>query len=328
MLDTIRRLLVFWRNWGHQHRLIKAVGDQQWAKQLFLLDIPIDNVEGRSNGAVYFRRLDLELTRHPTAIKILHEYRNLVALVEKCGAKLVWDHANNELVVGIDDEKYSVHLGEEVYILFEIYVRGDYNLKLSQNSLLFDIGANVGFTALFLTSKNPDLSVIAYEPLEENYLRAKHNFELNSHLSNNINLYNFGLSNSNAKVEIQSVTNNPGRSSIVIDRSIDPVDTIKRHQVKVQNAGATLDQVIQQNPDKSIWVKMDCEGSEYNIIESLIQSGTIHKIKGFILEWHTINTGGGDQHQLSQTLHDHGYNIHMRSEFDISAVDGMCLAIR
>lgn len=327
MLNLVRRALAEWRKLGLRHRLTKRVRDERWVKQLIKLKIPVDEVIGRPEGIVYFNRLKLEMGFHDTAFEILKQYQCLIELVEKSAASLTWETDASEVLVRIGGETYPVHLGEEIYILYEIYVRADYNLRISDQALLIDVGANVGYTTIFLASRNPNVSIVAFEPLENNYLRAKKNIALNAHLSNSIELHNYGLSIADADVEIQSVSNNPGRSSIVIDRSSDPTGEVHKYQVKVKNAGVVINSLIQEYAEKDIWVKMDCEGSEYDIVRSLASAKLLSKIKGFIFEWHVVGIQN-EVSQLADLLHQNEFSVYLRSEFDQSAVDGMCLAIR
>ncbi len=88
----------------------------------------------------------------------------------------------------------------------EIFLKGCYEKnqlnflkKISEENKIshfFDIGANIGYYTLFFKDiKN----IHAFEPNKKNFLRLKENINLNTL---NVNLYNFGLSNSNSEEEI------------------------------------------------------------------------------------------------------------------------------
>ncbi len=47
-----------------------------------------------------------------------------------------------------------------------------------------------------------------------------------------------------------------------------------------------LQKIIDQHPGIPIVVKIDCEGSEYEIMERLTNSSMIEKVTLFIIEWH------------------------------------------
>ena len=80
-----------------------------------------------------------------------------------------------------------------------------YTLTISysaKNSIVIDIGMNVGIASLFFATLPHVEKVYAFEPFKAPYLRAMDNFKLNPALSAKIQAYNFGLSNKFEELDV------------------------------------------------------------------------------------------------------------------------------
>ena len=62
---------------------------------------------------------------------------------------------------------------------------------IKKSKVIFDIGANIGATALYFAHINPDAEVYACEPHPDTYKKARENLQLND--CKNITLMNIGL---------------------------------------------------------------------------------------------------------------------------------------
>lgn len=54
----------------------------------------------------------------------------------------------------------------------------------------------------------------------------------------------------------------------------------------VKSASQILGDIFAQHPDVDFMTKIDCEGSEYDILAVLDQAGLLNKFKIIIMEWH------------------------------------------
>ena len=155
----------------------------------------------------------------------------------------------------------------------EIYLKGFYEkdqleflekiIKNKEITHFFDIGANMGYYSLYF--KNI-ANIYAFEPNKENFLRLQENNRLNNC---NINLFNFGLSNSNSKSEIWYTNKDKMGGSAIFNkddpelRKYDPKNIIKE-DILIKR----LDDVLNINKSK-IMIKIDVERHEKKVLEGM-----------------------------------------------------------
>ena len=82
----------------------------------------------------------------------------------------------NELELVVRDNR-----GSDNYIFGEVFDHHYYDFALPFTPLtILDLGANVGFTAIFFARKYPNAEIACVEPMPNNLETLKSNFELNS----------------------------------------------------------------------------------------------------------------------------------------------------
>jgi FkbM family methyltransferase len=174
--------------------------------------------------------------------------------------------------------------------LNEIFVDKDYHFETSKKSIIIDIGANVGIASIFFSSNKYIEKIYAFEPVKPTFDQAKRNIEFN-HLSEKINIMNFGLGDEDKTLIFKFDSNSKGSagvSSIKNDRYKNNKNAIDI-SVEIKNSNEVFEKIIYKYPSHQIIVKMDCEGAENEILKSLIKKQLINKINCFILEWHHDN---------------------------------------
>lgn len=152
--------------------------------------------------------------------------------------------------------------------------------NLANANVVFDIGANIGVTAIILSKIYPGAIIHAFEPDEQNFKLLCQN---TSHLKN-VARYEVAIDNYNGETTLfgsddpanlggYSTTKKP-ESSAMLEKKV-PV---------VRMAGLCLKF---GHPDV---IKIDCEGAEFNILTDIPQiekvlwiSGELHNIRDFEL---------------------------------------------
>lgn len=166
---------------------------------------------------------------------------------------------------------------------------------LDKNSIVLDIGANIGNHTLYWSKILKVKKVYAFEPVTNTYEILKKNIELNSITSNNVSINNIGLGDEKAKASIADKNHYFGLTNI------------GGTSIKQDNNGdfnvTTLDDFMKENfkDDKIDLIKIDVEGYEYKVLVGAKE--TLKKYSpAIILECY-------DEHfeKVNSLLNEYGY---------------------
>lgn len=161
-------------------------------------------------------------------------------------------------------------------VLAESISNNDYlsriNLNNANEKIILDVGANIGDSTLLFAKYYK--KVLAFEPVPYNYEKLVKNIDLNPNYKDKIVTYNKAVSDKNEIIKI----NIAGTQSSVYLPSNDycEIETIKIKDV--------LDDI---NDDGKLVLKMDCEGSEFDIVSN----EDLTMFNEIIMECHSQITG-------------------------------------
>ncbi|BAZ50089.1 FkbM family methyltransferase [Nostoc sp. NIES-4103] len=229
-------------------------------------------------------------------------------------AKPLLDIPNTQFTVISDDtirvtvEAVTIDLQTywEIFIVHEIFFDGAYNILATKEIVVWDIGMNVGIASLYFASKENVLAVFGYEPFEGTYKRAKQNFDLNPGLAKKIKHYPYGISHANANLTVDYCYEWHGASTVNgVPEMLNGRDDIVSQTINLVSANDTLDIIMGEYPGIDIVAKIDCEGSEYEIIESLYTSKKLRHFKAVLLEWHDPQKNNS----LKQWFKESGFSV-------------------
>jgi FkbM family methyltransferase len=203
------------------------------------------------------------------------------------------------------DEQMQVTLGrfrfaaaateKSVYILKEIFVDDVYRLEgtdLSGQTVL-DVGANIGDSSVAFAARGA--LVHAFEPLLmlQPYLRE--NIALNA-MEKRIFLHPVGLSNRDETLKV--MVNVSGTAAATAFADSDRGDAVEQELRLV----AALPYLKQHGITQADWLKLDCEGCEYELLADATLLDYLRPAR-IVMEYHR----GGDE--LHAMLEDHGYRV-------------------
>jgi FkbM family methyltransferase len=229
------------------------------------------------------------------------------------------------LIAQIAGLKYCVHTAQVMQILDEVYIEGMYNIDVATPVVVVDIGMNVGIASLFI-AKNMKASVFAFEPFCETYQAALSNFALNADVSDLIRPHNFGIGTASASIETLYCPEASGDCGIIpIPQEYCQGRKTKTEIIKLKPISDIFDLIRNDFPEKGIVLKIDCEGSEYEIVQSLYRSDRLKYVEIIMLEWHRRSTMH-DPSIIVEILINSGFNLLKRGS--LAAPVGMLYAFR
>ena len=147
-----------------------------------------------------------------------------------------------------------------------------FDYPLNEKSIFFDIGAHIGNFSSKMYEKF-ECNIYAFEPLEENFKILKQN--LNNHKK--IKCYQIALLNFDGYSNISSL----GASASLFDRN----EGSTNKEVIVKSFGTFI---REENLNFIDFVKMNIEGSEYDLLNDIIDSGNISKIQHLQIQFHNF----------------------------------------
>ena len=138
--------------------------------------------------------------------------------------------------------------------LIEEYVDDEFNIE--SNDIVLDIGGHIGLFALFASQFCKNGKIFCFEPIQENYKMLIENININK--IKNIYPNNLAVTKDTSTAKIFLNDDESGHSMFIENKSFVQIDSKSLFDVFVDN-----------RIEECNFLKLDCEGAEYEIIESL-----------------------------------------------------------
>lgn len=195
-----------------------------------------------------------------------------------------------------------------VWLLRE-YDRPDF--KIHNEDTIIDIGAHIGLFTLFASQFCKKGRIFCFEPVKENYDLLVTNLQINK--MTNVKPFNIAVSQKIGEVKIFLNEDESGHSMFA------------QGTKSIQIESTSLKDIIDTNSlEKCDFVKMDCEGVEYEIIDSL-PLDYFDKIKKMCIEYHFVDEKPYLIQNMIKKLTELSYSTSSR---DISKSIGFLYAIK
>lgn len=196
-----------------------------------------------------------------------------------------------------------------IYEIVEVFFDKVYDKFDFKNKIILDIGGFIGDTAVFFALSGAK-RVIMYEPNPELYHIALRNIHLNN-CEDNIEAYNQAVAAKEGKIDLVIPPWLATSNIYGIDHSLNP----KRVLVET----ISIKNILKK--EKIDILKMDCEGCEYELLETILYEGLEDRIsEGLILEVHYIDKRKNPKYAI-KILKNLGFSIYKVKENIILALN-------
>jgi len=194
-----------------------------------------------------------------------------------------------------------------LYLIREVFVKSEYNLDIGRESVLIDIGMNRAAVSLRFATNDNIKSVYGFEPFRPTFELAKRNLELNPQLSRKIHASNIGLGRKELTLELPYMNNATGGMSTTHDVCKGERNA-KKETVVIKDAAKEIAPILEDNKNKYIIVKCDCEGAEFEIFERLNEENIVGRIDVVMMEYHFEKPA-----RLVNILAENGFAVQMKA---------------
>lgn len=199
----------------------------------------------------------------------------------------------SRLIVGDREVFYRANTHDQTVIEVNLnpqYPKPEYMFPAIEDAkVVFDVGGNIGITAVIMSYRYPSATVYTFEPEPDNFYILKKNIQGIS----NIKAFNFGLASTSGRLDLRFPQDdlNSGMFSFY-----DWGTTDKSISVEVVSVS---DFMKTESIDRIDVVKIDTEGAEYDILTSIPQEimervmwieGECHGVKDYELMMHLERT--------------------------------------
>lgn len=228
-----------------------------------------------------------------------------------------------DIIADFSGTLFYVRNPEDLQVLSEIFVNNEYNFISGRDKIVVDIGMNAGLASLFMAKDPTVREVHAFEPFSLPHARALKNFALNPKTAPKITVNQFGLGERDEQMEVLV------RSDATIGVSVKGANTGKAETIRVKNAAGVIAPLAERarNAGMDLIVKMDCEGSEFGIFETLVRNGLLGSIHAMVIEWHKWWSKEKTQMDLVVPLLEAGFIVLDKTQLS-NPHAGLCYAVR
>lgn len=206
---------------------------------------------------------------------------------------------DGNILMTVRNISVKIQSEDEFNNTFEVLVNQLYHYYLNNDKpdIVLDVGMNIGDATLYFLNQPNIKKIYGYEPFKQTYLAAKNNLKNYLYECEKVEIFQYGISNENAKRIIgfnndmscgqSTVENTRGNVyETYLSMGLVQPEREEQEEIEVRKASQVFWPIIQNYSDCNIILKMNCEGEEYGIIEELTETNILDKFTFIMLEWH------------------------------------------
>jgi len=253
----------------------------RWAVLLTRYDIPLETAHLNPDGALVFCSDGAIIPRSIDASHVLGQYHKLRDILA-AGGVLEMDGRRLE----VEGVHFNIETSQTIQIIHEVFIERVYGLNVRGPSVLIDVGMNVGIASLFFSKMG--ILVYGFEPFARTFQSAQQNLAMNPTLAERVIIANVGLGKRDCSASARYDPSAPGNCRVVSTtvQTVGRGECAEMESVDLRSAGAEVRKIVCEYPEARIILKIDCEGAEVEILESLEESGSIESVSIMMIEWH------------------------------------------
>lgn len=173
--------------------------------------------------------------------------------------------------------------------------------KIRNDDVILDIGAHIGLFSLHASQFCKNGRIFCFEPIKENFEELEKNIKINN--ITNIIPFNLAVSNTTKKIKIYLNDDESGHSMFLENSEFVEVDSI------------SIDDIfVKYGIENCNFLKLDCEGAEYEIID-LLSKNNLKKIEKTVIEYHMADSKPNLLENLKNTLTNNSFKFEIKPLF-------------
>lgn len=190
---------------------------------------------------------------------------------------------NKKIVIEGNDLKIEGKADNTLWTGLDVLCKQDYFFEITESYIMIDIGFNLGMTSLFFARNENVKNIYGFEPFIPTYKQGLRNVKLNPKYGNKIKVYPYGLGDKNQSLKFKYNPDKPGAMSSVREVFL---DGNKFETIRIRKSSSIIKRIVAKHPNEKIFLKIDCEGAEGNILSDLDKNNVLDDVDVIIMEWH------------------------------------------
>ncbi|RMH73536.1 MAG: FkbM family methyltransferase, partial [Gemmatimonadetes bacterium] len=324
ILNRIKQFPLKLKDWAYYKAAISKIRNCDVTMRLFTEPVSIDEVRYHAEkNMLELPLLNISL-RFPDQMALLNGCTGFQKLMHHYDLSME-QHPDGKIIIRYEDIRFYFTASNNYYVFEEVFIHRCYHVHLTKPAIVFDLGMNVGFTSLYFAQFDLVEQLFGYELFPYTAQLAEQNIALNPSITPKIKVFPFGLGNENRTAEMTYSKQHLSLNGVFQSGIYSETDTLETTLVQFRSAHEVLQPILEDYPAHQKILKIDVEGSEYEILDNLWTNNLLDQFDILLIEWHEQ----GPQ-SIEHMLEKFGYQILSMTNYqpNTTALTGMIYAFK